>query len=105
MDLWSCDPRRYTNYTDHDYCVAKGMEIYGHEYAMHFPWHEWPAGRNKKLSPAHDQIVKKGGQIGAYNGWERANWFAHSTDDISEKQRKHERNGPWEQRIKENVMP
>ena len=47
-DMWSCDPRRYTNYTDHDYCVAKGMEIYGHEYAMHFPWHEWPAGRNKK---------------------------------------------------------
>ena len=101
-DMWSCDPRRYTNYTDHDYCVAKGMEIYGHEYAMHFPWHEWPAGRNKKLSPAHDQIVKKGGQMGAYNGWERANWFAHSTDDISEKTTQTwERNGPWEQRIKE----
>jgi len=101
-DMWSCDPRRYTDYTDHDYCVAKGMEIYGHEYAMHFPWHEWPAGRNKKLSPAHDQITKKGGQMGAYNGWERANWFAHTTDDITEKATQTwKRSGPWEQRIKE----
>ena len=101
-DMWSCDPRRYTDYTDHDYCVAKGMEIYGHEYAMHFPWHEWPAGRNKKLSPAHDQITKKGGQMGAYNGWERANWFAHTTDDITEKATQTwKRLGPWEQRIKE----
>ena len=101
-DMWSCDPRRYTDYTDHDYCVAKGMEIYGHEYAMHFPWHEWPAGRNKKLSPAHDQIIKKGGQMGAYNGWERANWFAHTTDDITEKATQTwKRSGPWEQRIKE----
>ncbi|MDH5798448.1 MAG: FAD-dependent oxidoreductase, partial [Paracoccaceae bacterium] len=50
-DMWSCDPRRYTDYTDHDYCVAKGMEVYGNEYAMHFPWHRWPAGANKKLSP------------------------------------------------------
>jgi dimethylglycine dehydrogenase len=101
-DMWSCDPRRYTDYTDHDYCVAKGMEIYGHEYAMHFPWHEWPAGRNKKLSPAHDQITKKGGQMGAYNGWERANWFAHTTDDITEKATQTwTRSGPWEQRIKE----
>ena len=101
-DMWSCDPRRYTDYTDHDYCVAKGMEIYGHEYAMHFPWHEWPAGRNKKLSPAHDQIIKKGGQMGAYNGWERANWFAHTTDDTTEKATQTwKRSGPWEQRIKE----
>lgn len=38
-DMWSCDPRRYTDYTDQDYCIAKGMEIYGHEYAMHFPKH------------------------------------------------------------------
>jgi dimethylglycine dehydrogenase len=36
-DMWACDPRRFTDYTDHDYCVAKGMEVYGHEYGMHFP--------------------------------------------------------------------
>jgi dimethylglycine dehydrogenase len=23
-DMWSCDPRRFTDYTDHDYCVRRG---------------------------------------------------------------------------------
>ena len=32
-DMWSCDPRRFTSYADQDYCIAKGMEVYGHEYA------------------------------------------------------------------------
>ena len=66
--MWSCDPRRYTDYTDPDYCVQKGMEVYGHEYGMHFPWHEWPAGRDKKLSPNHQKILELGGAMGAYNG-------------------------------------
>ena len=101
-DMWSCDPRRYTDYTDHDYCVAKGMEVYGHEYAMHFPWHSRPAGRDKKLSPAHAQVIAKGGQMGAYNGWERANWFAQPGDDTSEEATQTwGRSGPWEQRIRE----
>jgi dimethylglycine dehydrogenase len=101
-DMWSCDPRRYTDYTDHDYCVAKGMEIYGHEYAMHFPWHEWPAGRDKKLSPVHDKILALGGVMGAYNGWERANWFAKPGDDTSEQTTQTwKRAGPWEVRIRE----
>ena len=101
-DMWSCDPRRYTDHTDHEYCVAKGMEVYGNEYAMHFPWHEWPAGRNKKLSHAHELVLKNGGQMGAYNGWERANWFAQEGDDTSEEATKTwKRSGPWEQRIKE----
>ena len=101
-DMWSCDPRRYTDYTDHDYCVAKGMEIYSHEYAMHFPWHEWPAGRDKKHSPLHTKLVELGGVMGAYNGWERANWFAKPGDDTSEASTQTwNRAGPWEQRIRE----
>ena len=101
-DMWSCDPRRYTDYTDQDYCVAKGMEIYGHEYAMHFPWHEWPAGREKKISPVHHKVLELGGVMGAYNGWERANYFAKSEDDTSEKTTQTwKRAGPWEARIRE----
>jgi dimethylglycine dehydrogenase len=101
-DMWSCDPRRFTDYTDHDHCVAKGMEIYGHEYAMHFPWHSWPAGRDRKLSPVHDKVKALGGQMGAYNGWERANWFAQPGDDTSEETTQTwGRSGPWEQRIRE----
>lgn len=101
-DMWAVDPRRYTDYTDRDYCIAKGSETYGHEYAMHFPWHEWPAGRGKKLGPLHDRLIAMGGQMGAYNGWERANWFAKQGDDTSEKAtRTWSRSGPWRQRIRE----
>ncbi|QFT79308.1 4-methylaminobutanoate oxidase (formaldehyde-forming) [Roseovarius sp. THAF27] len=101
-DMWSVDPRRYTDYTDHDYCVAKGMEVYGNEYAMHFPWHEWPAGRDKKLSPNHGKVLELGGVMGAYNGWERANWFAQPDDDTSEgSTHTWNRKGPWDQRIRE----
>ncbi len=101
-DMWSCDPRRYTDYTDPDYCVQKGMEVYGHEYGMHFPWHEWPAGRDKKLSPNHQKILELGGVMGAYNGWERANWFAKPGDDTSEETTQTwNRAGPWEARIRE----
>jgi dimethylglycine dehydrogenase len=95
-DMWSCDPRRFTGFEDHDYCVAKGMEVYGHEYAIHFPTHAWPAGRDKKLSIVHDRTRALGAQYGAYNGWERANWYARPGDDTSEAaQRTFDRQGPW----------
>lgn len=104
QDMWSVDPRRYTDYTDHDYCLSKALETYGHEYAMHFPHHEWPAGRDKKLSPVHDRLLAAGGQMGAYNGWERANWFAKDGDDTShEVTQTWQRSGPWTARIAEEV--
>jgi len=103
-DMWAVDPRRYTDYTDHDHCLAKALETYGHEYAMHFPHHEWPAGRDKKLSPIDAKIRELGGQMGSYNGWERANWFAKPGDDTSEEATQTwSRTGPWEVRIKEEV--
>ena len=104
-DMWSCDPRRFTDYTDSDYCAEKAIEVYGHEYAMHFPFHSWAAGRNKKLSSNHQKILKNGGQMGAYNGWERANWFAKNGDDTSEKSTQTwNREGPWFTRVKEECL-
>ena len=101
-DMWAADPRRYTGYADHDYTLAKALETYGHEYAMHFPHHEWPAGRDKKLSAVHDKLLELGGQMGAYNGWERANWYAKEGDDTSEEAtHTWERKGPWLPRVKE----
>ena len=95
-DMWSCDPRRFTGFEDEDYCVKKGMEVYGHEYAIHFPHHAWPEGRMKKLSAVHDRTAALGAQFGPYNGWERALWYARPGDDVSEAaQRTWDREGPW----------
>lgn len=103
-DMWSVDPRRYTGFADADYSRAKASETYGHEYAMHFPHHEWSAGRNKKLSPNHERLIRDGAQMGAYGGWERANWFAREGDDTSERATQTwDRKGPWEPRIREEV--
>ena len=69
---------------------------------MHFPRHAWPAGRDKKLSPVHDQVVAQGGVMAPYNGWERADWFAKPGDDTSEDSTQTwDRNGPWEARVRE----
>ena len=95
-DMWSCDPRRFTGYEDQAYCLAKGKEVYGHEYAMQFPHHAWPAGRGRKLSAVHDRVADLGAQFGAYNGWERALWYARAGDDVSEvSAQTWDRKGPW----------
>lgn len=105
-DMWSCDPRRFTAFAAApDYAVAKGMEIYGHEYAISFPRHAWPAGRNRKLSPIHDRIAALGAQFNAYNGWERATWYARPEDDTSEEATQtFDRDGPWQKRIREECL-
>ncbi|MEM9249575.1 MAG: FAD-dependent oxidoreductase [Pseudomonadota bacterium] len=103
-DMWSIDPRRFTAHADDAYCLAKAKEVYGHEYAMHFPHHEWPEGRGKKLSPLHSRLADAGAVFGAYNGWERANWFAAPGDDTSEAATQSwERLGPWHARVREEA--
>jgi dimethylglycine dehydrogenase len=99
-DMWSCDPRRFTDYTDRDYCIETGKEVYGYEYAMHFPRACWPAGRDRRLSALHGRLAAAGAQFGAYNGWERPNWYAAAGDDISwDATQTWNRAGPWAPRI------
>jgi dimethylglycine dehydrogenase len=99
-DMWSCDPRRFTGWEDPAYCVAKGMEVYGHEYAMHFPMARWPAAPDRRLSPVHDRVRALGGVMAPYNGWERAAWFARPGDDTGwQATQTWARSGPWEARI------
>jgi dimethylglycine dehydrogenase len=103
-DMWLVDPRRFTAHADEKFCLGKALETYGHEYGMHFPHREWPAERNCKLSPNHGRLVADGGQMGTYNGWERANWFAKDGDDTSDAATlTWDRNGPWEPRIRAEV--
>ena len=100
-DMWSCDPRRFTGAADQAYANAKGMEIYGHEYAMHYPHYQWPDGRPVRRSPLYDKLAAMGAQFGEFGGWERAVWFAQEGDDTSlEACETWERNGPWAPRVK-----
>ncbi|WP_323020502.1 FAD-dependent oxidoreductase [Pararhodobacter sp.] len=99
-DMWSCDPRRFTGWEDDAYCLAKGKEIYGHEYGIHFPMARWPAAPDRKLSPVHERLKALGAQFAPYNGWERAEYFAAPGDDTSwEATQTFRRDGPWAARI------
>ncbi len=81
-DSWAVDPRRFTDHVDRDFAIAKAIETYSHEYAMHFPNIQWPAGRpttggeGKKTSPTFDMLKEKGAVFGSYGGWERVEWFS-----------------------------
>ncbi len=80
-DLWSCDPRRYTEFVRKPYVVAKAVELYQNEYAIGFPFEERPAGREAKTSPLYPVLKQKGAQFGARNGWERAVRFPRGAKD------------------------
>ena len=80
-DSWAVDPRRFTDHVDVNYTHAKAIETYSHEYAMHFPQIQWPAGRNAKQTPLYDRLVAAGAEFGSYGGWERADWFPKNDAD------------------------
>ncbi|MCX7645830.1 MAG: FAD-dependent oxidoreductase [Rhodobacteraceae bacterium] len=104
-DMWSCDPRRFGGWETPEWCRAKAIEVYGHEYAIHFPTHAWPAGRPARTSPVHDRVAALGAQFGVWNGWERAMWYARPGDDTSEEaQRTWDRHGPWWDAVHEECL-
>jgi dimethylglycine dehydrogenase len=76
MDALAVDPRRFGDYADRDYRVAKAVECFAHQYAIHFPYEERPAGRPKRKSATYQTLLEAGAVFGCVNGWERANWFA-----------------------------
>ena len=80
-DSWAVDPRRFTDHVDTAYTAAKAIETYSHEYAMHFPQIQWPAGRKAKVSPLYERLKAAGAEFGAYGGWERADWFPKAGDE------------------------
>jgi dimethylglycine dehydrogenase len=74
-DLWSLDPRRFTDYATPAYTLAKAVETYQNEYAPAFPYEERPAGRPVRTSPLHQLVAKAGARFGVRGGWERALWY------------------------------
>jgi len=87
LDLFELDPRRFGDYANHEYCVAKGTEVYANEYQLGFP-NEYAmrtAERGIKQVPIYEQQAQKNAVFGAYYGWERASWFAAEGQPAIEK--------------------
>lgn len=104
-DMWSIDPRRFTGFADDDYAEKKAVEIYSHEYAINFPHYEWPAAREKRLSPVYERLKARGAQFTASAGWERAAWYARAGDDRSlEACQTFGRSGPWYEAVREECL-
>jgi len=76
MDALAVDPRRFGGYADRVYRLAKAVEGFGKQFAIHYPFEERPAGRPKIKTPAYDTMAEAGAVFGAVYGWERPNWFA-----------------------------
>ncbi len=76
MDALAVDSRRFGGYADRDYRIAKAVESFGNQFAVHYPFEERTAGRPAKTSAIHDDLDKAGASFGAAYGWERPNWFA-----------------------------
>jgi len=81
LDLWSLDPRRYTDYATQQYVVERAVELYQREYAISFPHEERAAGRPARTTPVYQRLADKGAMFGARGGWERATWFPRPQDE------------------------
>jgi dimethylglycine dehydrogenase len=74
-DMWPLDSRRYLDFANHKFTLAKALETYQNEYGVGYPAEERPAGRPAKTSPAYPRLKDKGAVFGARGGWERAVYF------------------------------
>ncbi len=102
-DMWAVDPRRFTGYATKEYSLEKAKEIYAHEYAIHFPAQEWPAGRQARTSPLYEKLKGKGAMFGAAAGWERPVWFPRAgKDEAVQKASYHHTN--WFDAVREECL-
>ncbi len=76
MDPLAVDSRRFGAYADRDFRIAKAIECFGNQFAIHYPYEEREAGRPKRVSAIHDRLRAAGAVFGVAYGWERPNWFA-----------------------------
>jgi glycine cleavage system aminomethyltransferase T/glycine/D-amino acid oxidase-like deaminating enzyme len=76
-DMWEVDARRFGPWAAaRPYLAAKALDVYGHEYAIHYPHQERPPGRPLLTDPLYDRLAARGAVFGFRQGWERPLWFA-----------------------------
>lgn len=75
MDPLAIDPRRFGQWADRDFRIAKAVECFGLQFGVHYPFEERPAARCKRLTPLYDRQASAGATFGAAFGWERPNYY------------------------------
>ncbi len=83
LDALAVDSRRFGNWADREYRVAKAIECFGLQFGVHYPREERPAGRGLRKSPLHQLMLDRGAVMGAAHGWERPNWFSDRKGDVA----------------------
>lgn len=77
MDPLAVDPARFGAWADRNYRLAKAMECFGHQFAIHYPFEERPAGRPVRETAIYKDLKPQGAVFGSVFGWERPLWFRH----------------------------
>ncbi|MDH3452574.1 MAG: FAD-dependent oxidoreductase, partial [Gammaproteobacteria bacterium] len=70
IDLSEVDCRRFGPYANKRWTAVKAKEAFGHNFGVHFPGYEWPAGRPLKMPPSYDRLTAERAVWGAVYGWE-----------------------------------
>ena len=76
IDLSEIDCRRFGAYANKRWTAVKAREAFGHNFGIHYPGYEWPAGRPNRTAPSHGRLSERGAVWGAVYGFEVPNWFA-----------------------------
>ncbi len=75
-DLWEMDVRRFGPYAAPvPFMLPRASEVYGREYAVHYPLEEYESARPLKVDPLYETLRARGAVFGEKFGWERPVWF------------------------------
>ena len=102
-NMWELDVRRFGEYArSTKYVAERACEVYGLEYAIHYPEEERPAGRPLKTGPLYDRLLSKGAVYGERFGWERPLWFAGGANHVEPARDEYSfRRGNWHRAVGE----
>jgi glycine cleavage system aminomethyltransferase T/glycine/D-amino acid oxidase-like deaminating enzyme len=97
LDLWPVDIRRFARFNGNESWLPDRIkEVLGLHYKMPWPNRELESARPFRRSPLYAHLRSAGACFGSKMGWERANFFAPSTEQaVIEYGWDHQNWHPW----------
>ena len=75
-NLAEIDCRRYGNFANREWTGNRNREVFGNNFGIHYPDHQWQSARPSKTAPCYDRLCARGAVWGSVYGWETPLWFA-----------------------------